>query len=201
MSKLPETESCVAHVLSFTSPPEACRLSLISRTFNEASKSDTVWNRFLPADYQSIVSRSSDSSLLSSRLPKKHIFLSLCDNPILIDDGKMSFALDKWSGKKCYMISARHLMIVWGDTPAYWRWISVPGSRFTEVAELKAVCWFEIRGKINTSMLSPRTLYKAYLVFKLTAGSYGNGFEDRPVEGIVGLVESESSKRTIYLDN
>ncbi|KAF2291293.1 hypothetical protein GH714_022283 [Hevea brasiliensis] len=90
MSKLPETEGCVAHVLSFTSPQEACRLSLISHTFNEAANSDIVWNSFLSADYQSIVSRSSDSSLLASRLPRKQIFLSLCDNPILIDDGKMA---------------------------------------------------------------------------------------------------------------
>ncbi|XP_057994636.1 F-box protein At2g02240 [Hevea brasiliensis] len=198
MSKFPETEGCVAHVLSFTSPQEACRLSLISHTFNEAANSDIVWNSFLPADYQSIVSRSSDSSLLASRLPRKQMFLSLCDNPILIDDGKMSFALDKWTGKKCFMLSARDLKIIWGNTPEYWQWISEPDSRFTEVAELISVCWFEIRGKINTCMLSPATLYKAYLVFKLRRAY---GFGGLPVEGIVGFAGSESSKRTIYLDN
>ncbi|KAF2291275.1 hypothetical protein GH714_022125 [Hevea brasiliensis] len=68
---------------------------------------------------------------------------------------------------------------------------------FTE-EELISVCWFELRGKINTCMLSPATLYKAYLVFKLIEAY---GFEGRPVEGIVGLAGSESSKRTIYLDD
>jgi hypothetical protein len=28
------------------------------------------------------------------------------------------------------MLSARSLYIVWGDTPRYWRWISVPDSRY-----------------------------------------------------------------------
>ncbi|OIT36575.1 f-box protein pp2-b1 [Nicotiana attenuata] len=40
-----------------------------------------------------------------------------------------SFSLEKWSGKKCYMLAARSLKIVWADTPRYWRWISLPESR------------------------------------------------------------------------
>ncbi|KDP32894.1 hypothetical protein JCGZ_12186 [Jatropha curcas] len=197
MSILPE--SCVANVLSFTSPPDACRLSLISTIFKKAAESDTVWERFLPTDSQAIVFRSSQSSLLRSRISKKQLFFSLCDNPILIDDGKMSFGLDKWSGKKCYMVAPRLLTIAWGDSPQYWQWVSDPNSRFAEVAEVSAVGWFDIKGKINISMLSPATLYKAYLVFKLT--SRVSGFENRPIEALVGLVGSESCKRTVYLDN
>ncbi|XP_020536865.1 putative F-box protein PP2-B12 isoform X1 [Jatropha curcas] len=226
MSILPE--SCVANVLSFTSPPDACRLSLISTIFKKAAESDTVWERFLPTDSQAIVFRSSQSSLLRSRISKKQLFFSLCDNPILIDDGKMSFGLDKWSGKKCYMVAPRLLTIAWGDSPQYWQWVSDPnsrsihsfidnkqkvgtssrslskykglhGCRFAEVAEVSAVGWFDIKGKINISMLSPATLYKAYLVFKLT--SRVSGFENRPIEALVGLVGSESCKRTVYLDN
>jgi hypothetical protein len=37
--------------------------------------------------------------------------------------------LEKKSGKKCYMLSARDLIIVWGDTPTYWKWNSDPSSR------------------------------------------------------------------------
>lgn len=40
-----------------------------------------------------------------------------------------SFQLDKVYGKKCYMLSARTLFIVWGDTPRFWRWISHPDVR------------------------------------------------------------------------
>jgi hypothetical protein len=68
------------------------------------------------------------------------------------------------------------------------------------VAELVSVCWLEIRGKINTCMLSPATLYTAYLVFKVTTGSFG--FEDQPVEVAVGVVGSDGHKRkrSVFLD-
>lgn len=44
-----------------------------------------------------------------------------------------SFSLDKVSGKKCYMLSARDLIIVWGDNPTYWRWTSEHNSRFVNL--------------------------------------------------------------------
>ncbi|KAG5532816.1 hypothetical protein RHGRI_027190 [Rhododendron griersonianum] len=109
-----------------------------------------------------------------------------------------SFSLEKSSGRICYMLAARNLAIVWGDTPSYWRWISIPESRFSEVAELINVCWLEIRGKINTSMLSPNTTYAAFFVFKSTAGAYG--FEYQPAEVAVGVSGSESETQSVYLD-
>lgn len=179
-------------MISFTSPIDACRLSLVSTLFKSAAESDTVWAKFLPSDYQNIVPESPSVS------SKKDLYLSLCENPVLIEDGKKSLSLDKESGKKCFMLAARDLTIVWSDTPTYWKWISLPDSRFPEVAELISVCWFEIRGMIDTGMLSPMTRYKAYLVFKTTMSVYG--FEYQPVEVIVGLVGSEASKRTVYVD-
>ncbi|CAA6662507.1 unnamed protein product [Spirodela intermedia] len=86
--------------------------------------------------------------------------LRLCRS-ILVDGGAKSFALERSSGKKCFLLSARELTIIWGDTPHYWDWISVPGSRFSEVARLLDVCWLEIRGKIECGMLSQKTSYAA----------------------------------------
>ena len=72
-------------------------------------------------------------------------------------------------------------------------------NRFSEVAELISVCWLEIRGKINTNMLSPATLYTAYLVFKVTIGSFG--FVNQPVEVAVEVVGSAGGhKRSVFLD-
>jgi hypothetical protein len=72
-------------------------------------------------------------------------------------------------------------------------------NRFPEVAELISVCWLEIRGKINTSMLSPATLYTACLVFKVTTGSFG--FVHQPVEVAAGVVGSAGGhKRSVFLD-
>lgn len=96
------------------------------------------------------------------------------------------------------MLAARNLTIVWGDTPRYWRWISLPESRFSEVAELVDVCWLEIRGKINTSMLSPDTTYAAFFVFKSTAGA--QGFEYQPAEVAVGISGGESKTQRVFLD-
>ncbi|PRQ41590.1 putative phloem protein [Rosa chinensis] len=168
MMDLPE--GCIANVIGLTTPRDACRLSLTSTDFKSAADSDAVWDKFLPPDTSEMLSRSESAIDAKS---KKELFLTLSDNPILIDDGKMSFSLDKWSGKKCYMIAARRLRIAWGDTPIYWTWKSLPESRFKEAVELRLVCWLEIRGRIETRMMSPSTTYKAFLVYKLTGDTYG----------------------------
>ena len=56
--------------------------------------------------------------------------------------------------------------------------IALLGIRFAEVAELVAVCWFEIGGSIGCQLLSPRTAYTAYLIFKLASES--NGLDHPP---------------------
>ncbi|KAI5648892.1 hypothetical protein M9H77_34897 [Catharanthus roseus] len=193
-------EGCIANALSLTSPKDACRLSLVASTFRSAAQSDAVWDRFLPADYQDILARSKEGlELLRSLESKKQLYLHLCDHPILIDDATKSFSLEKGSGKKCYMLAAKDLMIVWGDTPRYWRWVSMPESRFPTVAELLDVCWFEIRGKIQTSMLSPNTTYSASLVFTTKSRTYG--FDYQPAETSVAIGGEESQTRAVYLDS
>lgn len=39
------------------------------------------------------------------------------------------FTSDKASGKKGFMLGARELPIIWGSSPKYWEWISLPQSR------------------------------------------------------------------------
>ncbi|GLT68441.1 hypothetical protein SLA2020_406730 [Shorea laevis] len=170
-------EECIATIISFTSPRDACRDSLVSRIFASAAGSDLVWTKFLPPDYQRIISESVSQGPSSSAslniLSKKDLYFHLCDNPILIGDGNRSFAIDKLSGKKCYMLGARELSIAWGDNPRYWDWIpsaELPvllQSRFSEVAHLLEVCWLEIRGRIETNILSPNTRYGAYFIYTI----------------------------------
>jgi hypothetical protein len=45
--------------------------------------------------------------------------------------------------------------------------------RFPEVAELVDVCWLEISGKLQLSLLTPGTTYAAYLVYAIAEDSYG----------------------------
>ncbi|KAI7755831.1 hypothetical protein M8C21_024088 [Ambrosia artemisiifolia] len=192
-------EGFVAKALSLTSPKDASRLSLVCSVFRSAAEWDAVWESFLPKDYQKIVAQAVEDGGCSLRFgSKKELYLWLCDHPLIIDGGNKSFSLDKQTGKKCYMLAARDLSIVWGDTPRYWRWISLPESRFTEVAELVSVCWFEVHGRISTSMLSPNTLYVAYIVFKSTSETYG--FEYQPAEVSIGISGLESQTQTVFLD-
>ncbi|KAL4296246.1 hypothetical protein GQ457_12G001890 [Hibiscus cannabinus] len=95
-------------------------------------------------------------------------------------DFDASFQLEKGSGKKCYMLGARELAVIWGNTPAYWNWTSQPDSRFPEVAELVEVWWLNVTGKIETRILSPDTNYAVYLVFRLR-DTDATGFRGRTV--------------------
>ncbi|KAJ4955030.1 hypothetical protein NE237_011813 [Protea cynaroides] len=168
-------EDCIAEILSHISPRDTCRLSVVSSKFQSAADSDSVWERFLPSDMQLILS-SSVSHSLPNFSSKKEQFLYLCNNPLLIDYGSKIFTLEKCSGKKCFMIGAKELSIfTLGGNTTNWISQSLPESRFPKVAELNI--WREIRGKMETRLLSPNTTYVAYLVFKLTEF----GFQYAPV--------------------
>ena len=80
-------DGCISDIFSFTSPKDACRACAVSPIFRAAAESNAVWERFLPSDYEAIIARSSSPDILN--LPsKKQIYMSLSDNPILIDDSK-----------------------------------------------------------------------------------------------------------------
>jgi hypothetical protein len=57
--------------------------------FMLAAVSDVVWERFLPRDLESILSTSHDGSrLLASAASRKELYFSLCENPVLVDNGR-----------------------------------------------------------------------------------------------------------------
>ncbi|CAH8387574.1 unnamed protein product [Eruca vesicaria subsp. sativa] len=185
-------EDCISKIVSFTSPRDACVVATVSKAFESAAKSNFVWEKFLPPEYESLVPRSRDFR------SKKDLYFALCHKHLLIENGTKSFWLDKVSGKKCIMLSAMNISIMWGDTPQYWEWITVPEARFKRVAKLLDLNWFEIRGRVNTRVLSPRTRYSAYIVFKKI--NQCSGFEEVPTEAGVGVVGRAASTRFISLD-
>ncbi|KAI3969197.1 hypothetical protein MKW92_025480 [Papaver armeniacum] len=203
IERLPE--GCISDILSLTTPADVCRSSLVSTLFKSAADSDALWEKFLPPDYEKIISRASNP-ISSAALSKKELYYRLSDDP-LIDGGLKSFQLEKCSGKKCIMLGAKELAIAWGDgnTPWYWDWPCCPGSRFAKVAELHSVWWLEIRGKMEIQLLSPNTLYVAYLVLKLRDDAYG--FDDyKPIKAkveVIGRAGDDTSlcskERLIYL--
>ncbi|KAJ4980966.1 hypothetical protein NE237_031803 [Protea cynaroides] len=165
-------EVCIANILSRTSARDACRFSVVSSVFQFVVNSDSVWERFLPSDYQQILS-SSVSPFPFVFSSKKELYFHLCDNPVLIDNGTKTFALDKCSGKKCYMIGAKELSICAIYNPMGWIWQSSSESRFSEVVESRMLGRLEVSGRMETQLLSPNTTYVAYLVIKFTDSASG----------------------------
>ncbi|CAN6362985.1 unnamed protein product [Urochloa humidicola] len=150
-------------------PRAACVAATVSPAFRAAADSDAVWSRFLPADLAPLACPAAPPLPRS----KKELFLRLSGTHALLEDGLTSAWLDRKTGAKCYMVAARAMRIIWGDTPDYWRWIPRQDSRFATCAELLAVCWLDIAGTIASRMLSGDTRYAAYLVFKMDDDCYG----------------------------
>lgn len=76
-------EDCISMVIFHTTPRDACVVASVSRTVKSAAESDLVWEKFLPPEYSSLaLPPSLDCS------SKKKIYLSLADDPVLIDEGK-----------------------------------------------------------------------------------------------------------------
>ncbi|CAA0834670.1 F-box protein PP2-B15 [Striga hermonthica] len=163
-------EECLSHVVSLTCPRDACRSSAVCGAFRDAADSDLTWEKFLPSDYREIVSRSVCPPEFVS---KKELFEKLSAAPLLIDGGNKTFCVDKYTNKRCYMLSARELSITWSSNPLCWCWKPTHMSRFPESIELISVCRLEILGKFDTRMLSPNTTYGAYLVFQMTSRAFG----------------------------
>ncbi|PHT64261.1 hypothetical protein T459_31931 [Capsicum annuum] len=136
LSLLPE--DCTEKVLVFTSPVDVCRVSVVSKSLQSAADSDSVWEKFLPSDYQSIIS--------ASLTP-----------------------IPDFGSKK---------------------------DLFPEVVKLRRVWWLEIRGTIRVGVLSPRTSYVAYIVYKL---KNDHGFHFRPSEVSVGVCGVELDTQFAFL--
>ncbi|KAK4285580.1 hypothetical protein QN277_002260 [Acacia crassicarpa] len=168
---------CICKIISGTTPKDACRSSAVSSVFKRSADSDDTWQAFLPSDWQDLIAQSPSPDLIS--LPKKQLYLHLSDHPLLLSDKNMSFSLAKETGKKCYMIGARGLGIAWGDTPHYWNWVSFRQSRFPQVAKLQYVWWFDVRGELDTRVLSPGTRYEVWFMFRF--GREGSGFKNKQV--------------------
>lgn len=81
MEVLPD--DCFAYIMSLTSPQDVGKFCVISSTVQSMANSDSIWEKFLPPNYQEILTRLVAPLVCSS---KKDLFLSL-SKPQLIDAG------------------------------------------------------------------------------------------------------------------
>lgn len=80
--------------------------------------------------------------------------------------------------KNCLMVLASGLSITFGDNSGHWTWPEeeescYPSNVYLPVAELKRICWLEIKGKSKTIVLSPRTMYEVTIVVKMSSRNRG----------------------------
>lgn len=186
---------CISRIISLTTPRDASRLALVCPAFRSAADSDSVWEKFLPSDYEGFIS---NSSLIDKK--KKDLYFHLCRNPILFDNNTASFGLEQESGKKCYMAGAKWIYENSGISHRDCEMIpSSAGSRFPEVIELKLMSSLEIEARFGTTIFSPKTNYAAYFVFKFA--EFREGPETSPIDFEVYFEGSHNGKkRREFLD-
>ncbi|KAM5587173.1 protein PHLOEM PROTEIN 2-LIKE A1-like [Rosa sericea] len=90
------------------------------------------------------------------------------------EPSKKKYWVDKKSNN-CFMVYPRDLTITWAEDNRYWHWPSLEETSnvFIDVAELLRVCWLEVHGKIDSTKLSPGTLYEVVFIVMLKAAAYG----------------------------
>ncbi|CAH9129759.1 unnamed protein product [Cuscuta epithymum] len=198
-AKLPV--DCISEILSLTSPAEVTTFSTISKRFKSASDSDTAWNKFVPSDIDDIISKSSTPPPFQLPPPsKKHLFLSLSDNPIVLDAGKKMFYLDKCSGQKCVMIAPAELAFFGTNNNVHdLTSRPEPKARFKEVAELRVYYGvFDICFKIpNQMLLSKETHYSCYLMYQVIDKyeAESNEYSDSTIEALKDVPILGDNKR------
>ncbi|OEL23755.1 putative disease resistance RPP13-like protein 2 [Dichanthelium oligosanthes] len=205
--KLPFPLDLLPAVISFTSPLDARRCSAVCTAFYAAASCDQVWDRFIPEDYRSILSRATEPVDFDFASTKKELFSILSEQPILINEGNkviISTIYVDFFTCSCdlcdiiYYLSYHGVSKQTTSNGIYYRMsnLYLLIYRFEEVAELVDVCWLDIVANIDCRELSPNTRYTAYLVFNLTDRSYGL---DSPTQVACINVAGAISRHTVSL--
>ncbi|XVF51551.1 hypothetical protein PTKIN_Ptkin04bG0193700 [Pterospermum kingtungense] len=165
-------ESCVASIIGYLDPPEICKLAKLNRAFRGASWADFVWESKLPPNYQILV----DNVLgfVPEKLGKRDIYTRLC-RANTFDGGTKKVWLDKSTGGVCMSISSKGLRITGIDDRRYWNHIPTEESRFSSIAYLQQIWWFEVDGEVEFPF--PAGAYSVF--FRLQLGRASRRFGRR----------------------
>ncbi|KAD4178727.1 hypothetical protein E3N88_27318 [Mikania micrantha] len=128
--------------------------------------SDMDWGKRLPDDYTYIVKWSKD---IDESMTRKDVYF-LLHKGIFINNSQQWFSISKKS-KKRVMLPARAIL----QEEKGWNFLSLPGSRFKEVAESCDNNNLAIGFEVESELLSTGIMYACYLVFKLPENA--SGFE------------------------
>ncbi|XP_010494518.1 PREDICTED: F-box protein PP2-A12-like isoform X2 [Camelina sativa] len=164
-------EACVAMIVANLDPVEICRFSKLNRAFRGASWADCVWESKLPPNYRALLEKILGG--FPENLQKRHLYTCL-SRINSFDDGTKVW-IDKRTSGVCLSISAKGLSITGIDDRRYWSHIPTDESRFSSVAYLQQIWWFEVDGEIDFPL--PVGTYSIF--FKLQLGRSGKWFGRR----------------------
>ncbi|KAL8138755.1 hypothetical protein V2J09_004756 [Rumex salicifolius] len=140
------SEGCAASVLMYLEPRDICRMAALNQAFRGASSADFVWESKLPSNYQALIEKVVDGFPLG--LSKKDMYALLC-RVNSIDGGSKKVWLDKSTGGICMAISFKGLTVTGIDDRRYWNILPSEESRFSTLAYLQQIWWFEINGEVE----------------------------------------------------
>ncbi|KAJ1416088.1 Phloem protein 2-like [Sesbania bispinosa] len=166
-------ESCIALILGYADPPQICQLATLNRTFRAASSADFVWESKLPPNYDLLLTKIFNNNF-PHNLSKREIYATLCRLSNL-DGGTKKVWLDRSTGKLCLSISSKGLSITGIDDRRYWNHIPTEESRFSTVAYLQQIWWFQVDGEVEFPF--PAGTYSLY--FRIHLGRASKRFGRR----------------------
>ncbi|OMP09642.1 hypothetical protein COLO4_05266 [Corchorus olitorius] len=166
-------ESCVASIIGYLDPPEICKLAKLNRAFRGASWADFVWESKLPPNYQLLVDKI--FGFVPEKLGKRDIYTRLCRANTFDGGADKKVWLDKSTGGVCLSISAKGLRITGIDDRRYWNHIPTEESRFSSIAYLQQIWWFEVEGEVEFPF--PAGTYSVF--FRLQLGRASKRFGRR----------------------
>ncbi|KAK9698626.1 hypothetical protein RND81_08G118800 [Saponaria officinalis] len=209
-------ESCVAMILVNLDPQDICKMAKLNKAFYRASSADFIWESKLPANYQQIIKKifvndtndDDDYDKYPDYLCKRDVYASLSRFNSLDNDAKKVW-LDKSTGGICMAISAKELSITGIDDRRYWRQIPTDESKFSTVAYLQQIWWFEVDGEVEFPF--PEGTYSVFFRLQLgkTYTKFGrrlcnteqiHGWDIKPVHFQLSTSEGQRTVSQCFLE-
>ncbi|KAL3687558.1 hypothetical protein R1sor_013867 [Riccia sorocarpa] len=162
-------EGVLVTIFGNLSRPEVARLSTVCRSFAEAAKSDLLWEKWLPPDFDIIAENAYGGPLQYDSL--KELYELFNQHVVLGDEGHQGFGTEPVTGAFYLTFGARTLSIRRGSDERCWQWLpaaDVPRPRYAEVAYLRPVCLLTVYGEVKLRL--PPGTYSLRWVLKFPSG-------------------------------
>ncbi|KAF5734469.1 F-box protein PP2-A12-like [Tripterygium wilfordii] len=188
-------------------PSEICKLASLNRAFRGASWADFVWESKLPHNYPILIDKVVGD--LPRKLGRREIYERLC-KVNTFDGGTKKSWLDKSTGDVCLSISSKGLAITGIDDRRYWNHIPSEESRFSRVAYLQQIWWFEVDGEVEFPF--PPGTYSVFFRLQLGRASkrfgrqicnteHVHGWDKKPVRFQLSTSDGQNTASQCFLDD